>query len=504
MEVDSKRSLEDDDEENQESSRDKFRKEREDSPKDTSHKRDRDQHSPNQGRKREKYDDFGRIKRDSDDDSPTKDRSRSRSASPHKSPDRRENPRRDPGRDRRRRDSSLDRDHRRRDTSPKRRRGGRDDDYYDDRSKRGRHSWGGFHEDDRRRRDADIFEGPMKGFKQFRDYQDPHLTSSELEKKFEEYKTEYRRKQVQTFFNDHKGEEWFKERFDPTYLEKRRNDLIEISKKNAEAFQTAVLAGEDFSLDPEAHPDDIHEPASHPNDDKEEKEEKMDEEETKEETKEENKEESKEESKTDVVLTSQTNENNAVFIKAVPPNIGRQELLDIFKSTPGFQSLTLSEPNRLKKYYRLGWVTYDTAEACLKTVSSLNGHKMAKDFELSLAVNKTPPNDTFKKVKTTPATAGTEERIAKDLETARKLIEMMDVEKGLENSIFKSMSSVPDKTKLDRMIVYLRRVHFYCYYCAEEYDGEDDLRRRCGKKHIRSNLPEDSNGNLKVQVESSS
>jgi hypothetical protein len=30
-------------------------------------------------------------------------------------------------------------------------------------------------------------------------------------------------------------------------------------------------------------------------------------------------------------------------------------------------------------------------------------------------------------------------------------------------------------------------VHFYCYYCAEEFDDIDDLFRNCGAAHVRSN-----------------
>lgn len=40
--------------------------------------------------------------------------------------------------------------------------------------------------------------------------------------------------------------------------------------------------------------------------------------------------------------------------------------------------------------------------------------------------------------------------------------------------------------KLDRVIYYLRAIHNYCYYCSEQYEDEDDIRRRCGVVHLRA------------------
>lgn len=36
------------------------------------------------------------------------------------------------------------------------------------------------------------------------------------------------------------------------------------------------------------------------------------------------------------------------------------------------------------------------------------------------------------------------------------------------------------------LLLYLRRVHAYCFYCGEEYDDERMLAAKCGPQHIRS------------------
>lgn len=39
---------------------------------------------------------------------------------------------------------------------------------------------------------------------------------------------------------------------------------------------------------------------------------------------------------------------------------------------------------------------------------------------------------------------------------------------------------------LDLLLLYLRRVHAYCFYCGEEYDDERTLSAKCGPAHLRN------------------
>ena len=36
------------------------------------------------------------------------------------------------------------------------------------------------------------------------------------------------------------------------------------------------------------------------------------------------------------------------------------------------------------------------------------------------------------------------------------------------------------------LLLYLRRVHSYCFYCGEEYDDERTLAAKCGPQHLRN------------------
>jgi len=49
------------------------------------------------------------------------------------------------------------------------------------------------------------------------------------------------------------------------------------------------------------------------------------------------------------------------------------------------------------------------------------------------------------------------------------------------------MEHLENKTyQLDLNIIYLRRVHGFCYYCLEEYDDERMLATRCDNVHLRA------------------
>lgn len=52
-------------------------------------------------------------------------------------------------------------------------------------------------------------------------------------------------------------------------------------------------------------------------------------------------------------------------------------------------------------------------------------------------------------------------------------------------------------SQLDLNIIYLRRVHGFCYYCLEEYDDERMLATRCDNIHLRASK---SIGNRTVEA----
>lgn len=48
-----------------------------------------------------------------------------------------------------------------------------------------------------------------------------------LERRYDEYKSEYKKNHSRSFYYEHRNEDWFKEKYDPTILAKKRVDKLE-------------------------------------------------------------------------------------------------------------------------------------------------------------------------------------------------------------------------------------------------------------------------------------
>ena len=60
---------------------------------------------------------------------------------------------------------------------------------------------------------------------------------------------QYEKKQYISFFNEHKNEEWFKEKYDPIYLEKKFKEKLEMAQEKVKKFTEELLNGNiDFNL----------------------------------------------------------------------------------------------------------------------------------------------------------------------------------------------------------------------------------------------------------------
>lgn len=172
----------------------------------------------------------------------------------------------------------------------------------------------------------------------------------------------------------------------------------------------------------------------------------------------------------------------------------------------------MSEPLKTQDFERYAWVSYDSEENCRRAKDQLEGQKVPpaagssqkersehSEFRLQPVKSQTQR----KPIRITPPLA--EDSLKRDLAFCRKLIaQVFDPEKQL-NSMDKLQEACDrlgsnTQQQLDLMLLYLRRVHAYCFYCGEEYDDERMLAAKCGPQHIRaakrlSRQDIDGNGN---------
>jgi hypothetical protein len=89
---------------------------------------------------------------------------------------------------------------------------------------------------------------------------------------------------------------------------------------------------------------------------------------------------------------------------------------------------------------------------------------------------------THKKVRVTPLL--NKACIDRDRKLSKELIIVLDQQNSIENNrLFESEKD--DKMQLDLQLLYLRRVHAFCFYCCEGYEDERMLASKCGPMHVR-------------------
>ncbi|XP_065370042.1 serrate RNA effector molecule homolog isoform X2 [Calliphora vicina] len=83
----------------------------------------------------------------------------------------------------------------------------------------------------------------MMTLKQFLDTQDDGISDTEVLRKYNEYKLEFKRQQLNEFFVAHKDEEWFKNKYHPMDSVKRKEEQLNFLKRRVEVFDDLLKSG---------------------------------------------------------------------------------------------------------------------------------------------------------------------------------------------------------------------------------------------------------------------
>lgn len=79
------------------------------------------------------------------------------------------------------------------------------------------------------------------------------------------------------------------------------------------------------------------------------------------------------------------------------------------------------------------------------------------------------------------------DHIPRDTELCKRLIkEVFDAEKQIEFPFATLEAEVQQpETKLDILLLYLRQVHGYCFFCGTRCEDERQLAGKCASQHLR-------------------
>lgn len=298
-----------------------------------------------------------------------------------------------------------------------------------------------------------LLNGPLLSLKHFMEIQRDPIDLPDAEKYYAEYKKSHEKSQNENFFKMHKDEHWFKEKYHPEdsyqWQTERKVQAQLLAKKFFEQLKKNAYQG----LSLEAPLDEVTF--------------------------------RQDEANNRIEITKAPyfgfDQNSmTLFLKALPVNISRWEVLNIVKTTPGFVSFSLSDPLKTQNFVRYAWVSFDSEENCTKSKILLENASIG-----SFRLGPIKSQSSKKPIKITPPLPEGRELI--DLELSKQLILLLDEEKQIKDNELLGSAQTNDKIlQLDLQLLYLRKVHALCYYSMEEFDDDRMLAAKSGPAFIRS------------------
>lgn len=169
-----------------------------------------------------------------------------------------------------------------------------------------------------------------------------------------------------------------------------------------------------------------------------------------------------------------------LFIKTIPKELGRQDIYDIIQKVPGFVSLSISEPVPSQQFQRYGWIVFESEDKCAYACERFKSDCLViNKQELSIVRNS-------QKRMLKVALKVSHKKSRADFEAVLKLIGYLDASKGIITNPLLEVNVTDFSYKhLDVCLLYLRRVHSYCYYSGVQSLDERMLTSKCGSIHLR-------------------
>ena len=322
----------------------------------------------------------------------------------------------------------------------------------------------------------------LVSFDVFKALQTSELSQEKLEEEYKKYQLSHFENKLEMFYKEHKDDEWFKELYDPLTIESTIKEAHSQCQRLYYHFESILVSTNNYSsLSLSLSPTDKEKMLSHPllklkyhlfNQNEEILPQNV-----------------STESVHDLIDISKAPyyafnpEDCTVFLNEIPKTISRAQILSAITNAGGdYLSVSMSSPNRLKNHSRYCWITYSKKEQCEIALTTLKECKISDDFMIFPYLSKCASN---RYVRITPQLF--EDRLQEDNKYLKKIISLLDKEKELEeNKIVNStITSFEISKQNDIMMMYLRHVHGFCYYCVEEHDGERNLAKNCDCIHLR-------------------
>lgn len=315
--------------------------------------------------------------------------------------------------------------------------------------------------------------------------------------KYQEYKTDFTKTQIDKFFKEHQYEEWFRNRYRPKEIEKFK-EARTASKANRKELFNSYMS--DISLEQECH-DKV----------------------------------SKFLEEFSILLeganlTDLSNDDarkqyavSTIYITNLHPSIEKSMIEEYASTQEGFLRVAISDEQAERGFKRRAWVTFKQMDidALKKLCWGFNTQKF-NGQEIRAVINKELVNRTklaqfwFRHEKCAKSDLKNVARVLTHFEgdDCPLLESIKDFLIEESNEVSKTLNLCPKEEEkfefkqngelmkaLDKCILYLRCVHSFDYYAYTEYIGEDDMPQRTGIMFIRPLLPQEFDDNPQKTLE---
>lgn len=138
----------------------------------------------------------------------------------------------------------------------------------------------------------------------------------------------------------------------------------------------------------------------------------------------------------------------------------------------------MSEPIKKQGFIRYCWLVFQDEVSFNNASAVLNG-LCINEVELNVSKSSSK-NRRIKILKHYPKS-----RLALDCKTCYNLIKTLDEEEGVQGNPLTERPVGEDDTSFDLYLLYLRRVHAYDYFTAQQFSDERALTNKIGMASLR-------------------
>jgi len=318
-------------------------------------------------------------------------------------------------------------------------------------------------------------EEPMS-FREFLLKQRHDISVEEANAKYEEYVSEVRKRQPHVFFDEHKDEEWFRERYHPAALRARAKSIREEAMARAKEFadeleKSGTAAFKDLVTDI---------------DEKRDEDGKVD---AERDSKAGGHEEEKGDADQDEEASKNTDNVDTIFLRNIPPKLTRAKLEEALRNDGNFNlvHLRLGDVQPQRNLFRIGWARFDSPQTAKTACEELRGKAIKETVEKTEGEEEKEPAVLYRfepvmnrdsrdrrttKINILPKIAASAARLKHDVNQVQQVMRHLDKYRETEslNPLTKEfLETISEETKrLDLCVHYLFRVHLYSYYTGVE------------------------------------